>query len=529
MWPFQDIDYILLFNLFSKLLLLSESDDNTPLINSNEVKNYNFTSYQLDVANALTVNMFPDQFYFGVSTSAYQTEGAWNEDGKGESVWDHMTHSNPSLIRDRSNADIAADSYHHYKTDINIAKQIGSKMYKISMSWPRIFPEGLHSRINLDGIRHYDNLINEIIANGMTPMVTLFHWDMPYSLQKVGGLSNPLIIDFLIQYAWVAFDAFGDRVKYWVTINEPSVICQYGYGNDAMIPALNLSGKADYICGHNLLLAHASIYQFYQQQFSDVQKGKVGIVLNLKWFQPENPRNVEDQLAAERAFQWWNGWFLNPLFSEQGDYPEIMKTIISNNSFSVHLNSRLPRFEFFQLQQVKNSADFLGISFDKNTLVRGSRPNSDTSFQNDAEITESIIQLQNKNYNEIKPYTLANLLNRIDLNYELPPIIITEIGYQNDGKAEDLDRTIYHHEHLSIVLKAMKSGIDIRGYLVRSFIDSFEWMMGYTVKSGIFSVDFANQNRTRRPRVSALVINDIYKKKLIRTLKDIYGRDIKMM
>ncbi|XP_043503699.1 myrosinase 1 [Polistes fuscatus] len=529
MWLFPSIDYALFLNLFSKLILLSLTDDdmNPTELNSidlNSVKQFHFPSYQINVINALIVNMFPDQFHFGVSTSAYQTEGAWNEDGKGESVWDHMTHSNPSLIRDRSNADIAADSYHQYKTDINIAKQIGSKMYKISISWPRIFPDGLHSHINMDGIRHYDKIINEIIAHGMTPMVTLFHWDMPYNLQKIGGLSNPLIIDFLIQYALVAFNAFGDRVKYWVTINEPSVICQYGYGSDKMIPAINLSGKADYICGHNLLLAHANIYEFYQKHFDDVQKGNVGIVLNLKWFEPENPRNVEDKLAAERAFQWWNGWFLHPLFSEQGGYPEMMKNIIGNNSFSKYLNTRLPNFEFFQLQQVKNSADFLGISFGRNTLVRGSQPNSnDTSFQNDAQITESSIHLQEENYNKIKPQTLANLLNRIDLNYELPPIIITEIGYQDNGKIQDLDRTVYHHEHLSIVLQAMKSGIDIRGYLVRSFIDSFEWMMGYTVKSGIISVDFADKNRTRRPRASALVINDVYKKKLIRTLKDIYA------
>ncbi|XP_035729960.1 myrosinase 1-like [Vespa mandarinia] len=526
MWPFQDTDYFLIFNIISKIMLFSINDDDTDLSESNMIKEHTFSPYQIDLVNALTVDMFPNEFNFGVSTSAYQTEGAWNIDGKGESIWDHMTHlPNQNFIYNRSNADVAADSYHHYKNDIKLAKDIGSKMYKISISWPRILPNGLHSPVNLNGIRHYESVINEIIANGMTPMVTLFHWDLPYTLQQIGGLSNPLIIDFLVQYAMIAFDSFGDKVKYWVTINEPSVLCQYGYGSDLMIPGLNLSGRADYICGHNLLLAHGEIYDIYQNKYQNKQNGKVGIVLNLKWFLPKDPKSIDDNLAAERAFQWWNGWFLNPLFSEKGDYPELMKKMISDNNVSRYLYSRLPNFEFYEIQQVQNSADFLGISFGRNTLVRGNQPNSnEISFQNDAQITE--IPMQKEDSVKIDPSTLAKILNRIDNNYQLPPIIITEIGYMDDGNAKDIARSNYHHDHLSVVLKAMKDGIDIRGYLIRSFIDSFEWMMGYTVKSGIFSVDFADKNRTRRPRLSAIVINDIYKKKFIRTMNDIYGREI---
>ncbi|KAL2739409.1 myrosinase 1 [Vespula maculifrons] len=529
MWLFPDLDFILLFNALSKFMILSLNDDESMMSDSNTIKEITFSPYQIELVDALRVDMFPNEFNFGVSTSAYQTEGAWNKDGKGESIWDYMTHlRNQTFIYDQSNADVAADSYHNYKKDIKLAKQIGSKMYKISISWPRIMPEGLHGRVNLKGIQHYERVINEIIANGMTPMVTLFHWDLPYTLQQIGGLSNPLIIDFLVQYAMIAFDSFGDKVKYWVTVNEPSVLCQYGYGSDTMIPALNLSGKADYICGHNLLLAHAGIYEVYQKKYYDKQNGKVGIVLNLKWFLPKNTKSIDDNLAAERAFQWWNGWFLNPLFSEEGDYPELMKKMISKNNSSRYLYSRLPSFEFYEIQQVQKSADFLGISFGGNTLVRSSEPNpNEVSFQNDAQITELPINSQKKDSVKIEPLTLAKILNRIDTNYQLPPIIITEIGYMDDGKIEDTARSIYHHKHLSVVLKAMKDGIDIRGYLVRSFFDSFEWMMGYTVKSGIFSVDFTNKNRTRQPRLSAVVINDIYKKKFIRTLKDIYGREIK--
>ncbi|KAK2587775.1 hypothetical protein KPH14_003881 [Odynerus spinipes] len=466
---------------------------------------------------------FPTSFHFGVATSAYQTEGAWNQDGKEESVWDHMTHKQPCLIADERNADVSADSYHNYKKDVQIAKEIGSKMYKISLSWPRIMLSSQYYRTNPRGIEYYNNFIDEIIANGMTPIVTLFHWDLPYSLQQLGGLSNPLIIEYLVEYAIVAFNAFGDRVKFWITINAPSIVCQYGYGSDSMIPAMNQSGTVDYICGHNLLLAHSEIYNIYQKNYRPTQNGKVGIALDLRWYEPANPKSMEDNLAAERAFQWWNGWFLNPLFGENGDYPEIMKKMISELSTSQgYLFSRLPVFDWLEVQQVQKSADFLGINYHNATLVRAGKKDSDKiSFWNDAQVEEVPNNWPGELHVKNTPWAFAKLLKRIDLYYQLPSIIITENGYMDTGKIQDKGRCVYHHGHLSTVLQAMKDGIDIRGYLVRSLFDSFEWMLGYTVRSGIYSVNFTSVNRTRQPKSSAVVITDIYKNKYIRPLKEI--------
>lgn len=491
--------------------------------NTNIVLRYNFPPFKMEIVDALTNNSFPKSFNFGVSTSAYQTEGAWNVDGKEESVWDRMTHEQPSLIADGSNADVAADSYHNFKSDIQNAKQVHSNMYKISISWTRILSDRHNQHINPDGIKHYNEVIDEIISNGMTPIVTLFHWDLPNSLQQIGGLSNPLIIDFLTEYALIAFSAFGDRVKFWVTINDPSILCQYGYGSDRLIPALNDSGKVDYICAHNVLLAHAKIYRLYQKRYRPIQNGKVGIVLNLRWFEPENSTSIDDNLAAQRAFEWWNGWFLNPLFGQNGDYPEIMKRRIARLSVSQgYLFSRLPIFEWYDIQEVQNSADFLGISYTNATLVRaGKYFENETSFWNDAQAEEVPDKWPGENYIKDTPWGLEKLLKRMELNYNLPPIFITENGYVDNGEMEDMDRCTYHHGHLSVVLKAMQNGIDIRGYLVRSFIDSFEWMLGYTVKTGIYHVNYTDVNRTRHPKLSAVVISDIYKKRYIEPLHKI--------
>lgn len=522
MWLLSQVKYLFLMNVFSKIYVPIGIDD---IYKSDDLLQYDFPPYQIELANALTNDSFPSVFNFGVSTSAYQTEGAWNEDGKIESVWDRMTHELPHLIADKSNADVSTDSYHNYKKDIRLAKDLGSKMYKISLSWPRILSESTYLRVNSKGIQYYKNVIDEIIANGMIPMVTLFYWDLPYSLQQLGGLANPLIINFLVEYAMVAFGAFGDKVKYWITINEPLRLCQYGYGSDLLIPALNQSGKVDYICGHNLLLAHSEIYNLYQKRYRPVQGGRIGIVLDLRWFEPENPKSMQDNLAAERAFQWWNGWFLNPLFGENGDYPEIMKVMINESSAAQgYLYSRLPVFEWYDIQRIKQSADFLGIFYESATLVRAVKQNSsEMYFWDDAQVETVSDDWPGGSYVKNTPWALAKLLKRIDLYYELPPIVITENGYIDDGKIQDTARCTYHHDHLSILLDSMKKGIDVRGYLVRSFFDSFEWMLGYTAKSGIYSVNFTDVERTRRPRLSALVINDVYNKGYVRPLQEIFA------
>lgn len=209
-----------------------------------------------------------------MATAAYQIEGAWNEDGKGESIWDNVTHGHPDFIDDMSNGDIACDSYHKLDEDIALIEELGVDYYRFSISWPRILPKGYSYYVNEAGIAYYNRLIDGLLAKGIEPMVTLYHWDLPQVFQDLGGWPNELIADYFEDYAKVVFDNFGDRVKYWLTFNEPYNFCYHGYGIQMKAPALNMSGIADYLCAHTVLKAHARVYHLYNTTYKDTQRGK---------------------------------------------------------------------------------------------------------------------------------------------------------------------------------------------------------------------------------------------------------------
>lgn len=194
--------------------------------------------------------------------------------GKGENIWDHITHKNPGYITDKSNADIACNSYHKYLEDIELLKDLGVHYYRFSISWARIFPTGSTKKANKAGVDYYNNVINALIKNNIEPMVTLYHWDLPQHLQERGGFLNRQIVKNYTSYARFVFSKYGDRVKMWTTFNEPNQICMQGYGGKAKAPALNKSGILDYKCAHNLILAHASAYRVYQREFKEKQGGK---------------------------------------------------------------------------------------------------------------------------------------------------------------------------------------------------------------------------------------------------------------
>lgn len=218
----------------------------------------------------------------GVATASYQIEGAWNEGGKGENIWDNLTHSRPELIADGSSGDIACDSYHHLEDDVAMLKNLGVDFYRFSLSWSRILPKGYSYQVNQEGIDYYNNLINALLAEGIEPMVTLYHWDLPQVLQDLGGWPNELMADYFEDYARVAFENFGDRVKTWITFNEPLNTCYQGYGNVLKAPALNITGFADYLCVHTVLKSHARAYHVYDEEFRSAQNGKNGILEILK-------------------------------------------------------------------------------------------------------------------------------------------------------------------------------------------------------------------------------------------------------
>lgn len=222
--------------------------------------------------------------------------------GKGENIWDHMTHNLPGVIADSSNGDIAGDSYNNYKRDVEMMRELGLDAYRFSMSWSRILPEGLNNNVNEAGVQYYNNLIDEMLKYNIEPMVTLYHWDLPQKLQDLGGFANPLIVEWYTDYARVVFERFGDRVKKFITFNEPREICYEGYGWTTKAPRVNATGVGTYICAKNLVLCHASAYHLYNDEFKPTQGGECGITISVNWFGPETD-SEEDKFAAEMKRQ----------------------------------------------------------------------------------------------------------------------------------------------------------------------------------------------------------------------------------
>lgn len=207
------------------------------------------------------------------------------------------------VIKDHSNGDVAADSYHLYKTDVELMKELGLNFYRFSISWPRILPQGFAHHVNEAGVKYYSDLIDELIKHGIEPMVTMYHWDLPANLQTLGGWTNPLVTTWFANYAKVLFDRFGDRVKLWVTINEPKQICYEGYGSDVKAPMLNMTGIAEYMCAKNVLLAHAKAFHLYDDVYRSRQNGRIGISISCTWYEPASD-SPEDHQAAEDARQF---------------------------------------------------------------------------------------------------------------------------------------------------------------------------------------------------------------------------------
>ncbi|KAJ8890515.1 hypothetical protein PR048_010024, partial [Dryococelus australis] len=355
---------------------------------------------------------FPDGFLFGAATAAYQVEGGAHEGGKGENMWDKLLSESPSCVKDNTTAEVTADSYHKYKEDIKALKAIGFNHYRFSIAWARILPKGDMSVINQAGIDYYNNVINETLANGIIPVVTMYHWDLPQHLVGLGGLSSPTIIDFFEDYARVLFANFGDRVKWWLTFNEPLTIVK-GYSTDKCFPpGVEWPGVGEYVVGHNIIKAHARAYHMYEKEFRSEQKGKISIVLNFGFAVPQT-NSTEDLEAADRFMQfesvavsrkpdmfrnlcviwyhetwspitvqrnihttygkmppcvkriksWYDkfgkntgslGWFAHPIYSKEGDYPAVMKERIANLSKAEGLHkSRLPEFSKYWVNYIR--------------------------------------------------------------------------------------------------------------------------------------------------------------------------------
>ncbi|MFX1574507.1 MAG: GH1 family beta-glucosidase [Promethearchaeota archaeon] len=429
---------------------------------------------------------FPNNFLWGATTASYQVEGAWNEDGKGESVWDHVSH-NTKLVQNGDTGDIACDHYHRYKEDFNIMKEIGLKSYRFSVSWPRIFPSG-KDKINPKGVEFYDNLVDELLLNGIEPMITLYHWDLPLKLQTIGGWENRDVVDAYVEYATFMFDHYGDRVKKWITFNEPLVFTIWFYSFGLYNGKTNEKGGI--IASINVNVAHAKAIAAYRQ--SRNSDGKIGIALNLTQVYPESNSKL-DSKSAQYVDGRYNRWFLDPIF--KASYPSDILEILKERY-------NIPPIAKENLDLLHdNPIDFLGINNYSCTRVRTDKP-EDTMSSRKLIVQE---KLEGKQYSEmdweICPEGFYDLLIRVDKDYSHPLIYITENGMAckdtkiEDGIVQDDDRINYLKLYLEAAHQAIKDGVNLRGYFVWSLIDNFEWTFGYSKRFGLIRVNYDTQER----------------------------------
>ncbi|KAB0804172.1 hypothetical protein PPYR_01142 [Photinus pyralis] len=461
--------------------------------------------------------ILPSYLLIGVASSAYQIEGAWNADGKGESIWDRMTHNMTFKIRDGSNGDVACDSYNQIKEDVDMVRKLRVQFYRFSIAWTRILPNGFPNKINKAGVRYYNRLINRLLKKGITPIATIYHWDLPQALQDLGGWANPLVQYWFEGYAKVLFENFGDRIKMWVTVNEPQQICSFTYSTGVYAPGIVSDGIGTYICYHNLLKAHARVYHLYNSTFRQSQKGQIGINTEVTWFEPAT-NSTADKAAAERRWEFECGIIAHPIFSADGDYPNLVKQIVAKRSKEEGFpESRLPRLTAEEIGFIKGTSDFFGLNHYATLKVKPSKPLKGTSEFNDVGV-KIVKEYECKDtpwsyYFRSVPWAFTKLLADIKSRYQNPDVYIFETGIPDEGGTlDDQHRIKYIKENLAAVVSAVhEEGVKVRAFTLWSLMDSFEWRGGYTYRFGLYSVNFTTPKRTRIPKASALYLRSIMK------------------
>ncbi|CAH2097409.1 unnamed protein product [Euphydryas editha] len=465
----------------------------------------------LSVCAVLGGRDFPPEFIFGAASAAYQVEGAWNVNDKSLSIWDYFAHTYPEKIIDRSTGDVACDSYYKWKTDIELASKMGLHFYRFSISWPRLLPSGFPNYISEDGKRYYNNIINTLLEKRIQPVVTLYHFDLPQSLQDLGGWTNPLIADWFANYARVAFSLFGDRVKIWITLNEPISFCDIAYNVGTQAPGYISPGVGNYICNKNTMLAHAKAYRVYDKEFRSKQNGKVSLSNQFFWLEPDTK---SDEQAAENARQLMVGMYSHPIFSKQGGWPPVIERIIAEKSKEEGFPySRLPAFTEEEIELVKGTYDFMGFNFYTSRTVRNAKPGEEIGawpFEGGPDI--NIILGVRGEWNNtdawwlyITPDGIRKLLGWLKKEYGDIEFLITENGCASSSPdVDDEVRVQYYKEHLEQVLVSINEDkVRVTGYTAWTLMDNYEWTDGYSIKFGLHYVDFNDPNRTRTPRASA--------------------------
>ncbi|XP_045455837.1 myrosinase 1-like [Melitaea cinxia] len=454
---------------------------------------------------------FPPGFKFGAATAAYQIEGAWNVSDKSPSVWDSHVHANPDRIIDRSNGDVASDSYYKWKDDIEIASKLGLHFYRFSIAWSRLLPKGFANYISEDGKKYYNDLIDGLLEKGIEPLITLYHWDLPQVLQDLGGWTNPLISDWFADYARVAYSLFGDRVKIWITLNEPVMFCDIAYNTGALAPGVYSPGRGSFLCNKHSMIAHAKAYRIYDEEFRPKYNGKVSLANQIMWFEPATEDDVE---ITEIARQFMAGMYSHPIFSKEGGWPPVMERIIAEKSKKEGLNhSRLPPLTQEEIELIRGTYDFFGLNFYTSRTVLTAKEEEKIGpwpYKGSSDIDVHLtVKPEWKNAGTkwffIYPEGLRKLLVWLKKEYGDMEIFITENGLASyDIGLDDHDRVEYYKEHLEQVLLAIQEDeVKVTAYTAWTLIDNFEWLDGYRSKFGLYQVDYEDPERKRTPRASA--------------------------
>ncbi|MGA8365690.1 MAG: GH1 family beta-glucosidase [Candidatus Acidiferrales bacterium] len=423
---------------------------------------------------------FPRDFHWGASTAAYQIEGAWKEDGKGESIWDRFSHTT-GAIKGATNGDEACDSYHRYREDIALQKQMNLSSYRFSISWPRIQSEGTGAP-NPKGLDHYSRVVDALLEAKIRPLVTLYHWDLPQALEDKGGWPKRDVAGYFADYCGIVAKSLGDRIKDWAIFNEPWIFTALGYYLGDHAP-----GRTDFDdflrATHVVNLAQGSAFRAVK---AARPSARVGTAFSTTYAQPKTDSEA-DQAAAERYHAFLNLWFIEPAL--RGEYPKVLAERITPEMLGVKAGD---------METVRAPLDFLGINYYTRTIVENADDlkalHARKSLGRDGPLTEFGW--------EVWPDGFYELLTRMTRDYNKPVMEITENGCSygdtpdDRGEVPDQRRTEFCRGYIGAVARAMREGADIRGYHHWSLMDNFEWAEGYTQRFGLTYVDFRNQKRT---------------------------------
>jgi beta-glucosidase len=438
---------------------------------------------------------FPGAFQWGTATASYQIEGAVHEDGRGESIWDRFSHTS-GKIEDGSTGDIACDHYHRWREDVALMRELGLRAYRFSIAWPRILPTGT-GRVEQRGLDFYSRLVDELLESGITPFATLYHWDLPQALQDAGGWPARQTAEAFAEYADVTSRALGDRVKHWITHNEPWCASMLSYQIGEHAPGVR-DWHAALAAAHHLLLSHGWAVPVLRE---NSRGADVGITLNYITAMPAADR--DEDIEATRHFDgYFNRWFFDPLY--RGTYPEDMVTAYTAEG---HLPAGGPAFVLSgDMEAISVPTDFVGANYYTRAVIAADASEWDPA-KPDPPSGGAPLEKTEMGW-EVYPEGMYEMLVRIHKEYNPGKIYITENGASysdrpdGSGRIRDERRTRYLRDHFSAAARAMHEGVPLTGYFVWSLMDNFEWAKGYLQRFGIVWVDYSTQQRI--PKDSAL-------------------------